>query len=58
MPGQNFFNDRAVATIKTLTQYINFFMNSASRCTNLIGNPVKIGSGPAAVTPDFRCKAE
>jgi len=40
-----------------LTQCVNFSMNSALRCTSLIGNPVKIGSGPAAVTPAFRLTA-
>jgi hypothetical protein len=44
-----------------LSSLLNFLLDKetkikyqASRCrTGLIGNPVKIGSGPAAVTPPF-----
>ncbi len=40
-----------VLDIIILTQCVNLSMSNALRCTSLIGNPVKIGSGPAAVTP-------
>jgi hypothetical protein len=43
--------------IITLTHCAIFFIKDGLGCVSLIGNPVKIGSGPAAVTPAFRCKA-
>jgi hypothetical protein len=41
----------------TLTRCVIFFIKSWLRCVSLIGNPVEIGSGPAAVTPAFHCKS-
>ena len=43
--------------IITLTSWVGLYIAGGSRCVSLIGNPVKIGSGPAAVTPAFRGKA-
>ena len=39
--------------IITLTHYAILHIKEVLRCVSLIGNPVEIGSGPAAVTPNF-----